>query len=70
MNWMTQLADGVKNALSRNVPCKVAVHSQAQAELGQRAAQRLAGERADILTFVVIPDGECEQYPVGAILVP
>ncbi len=64
------LSAGVKNALGRGEPTKVAVHSETQVELGQRAAQRMGGDRAKDLTFVVIPAEEQEQYPVGTILVP
>ena len=65
------LAVAVKNALERGEPTKVAVHSETQVELGQRAAQRLGGDRAKgMMTFVVIPENEQELYPVGAILVP
>ncbi|OGN03670.1 MAG: hypothetical protein A2655_03920 [Candidatus Yanofskybacteria bacterium RIFCSPHIGHO2_01_FULL_43_42] len=64
------LAAGVKNALESGRPTKIAVHSETQVELGQRAAQRMGGDRATSLTFVVIPEEEQEQFPVGAILVP
>lgn len=72
-SWTMDLANGVKDAVKRCMPVKVAVHSEAQAELGKRAAERLApqfGADAELLTFVLIPDNEREQYPVGAILVP
>lgn len=64
------LATGVKNAIKQGRPTKIAVHSETQVELGQRAAQRMGGDRAKDLTFVVIPIEKREQYPVGAILVP
>jgi hypothetical protein len=64
------LAASVKKALECGGPTKIAVHSETQVELGQRAAQRMGGDRAKDLTFVVIPMEEQEQYPVGAILVP
>lgn len=67
-----QLAVGVKDALSRGENVRVAVHSEAQIELGQRAAQRLAktiGGDASKLTFELIPQHERDIYPIGAILV-
>lgn len=72
MSWSAQLADGVKDALSRRTKCRIAVHSVTQAELGRGAASRLAastGGNASDLTFEVIPADEREQYPVGCILV-
>ena len=71
-SWTEQLADGVKDALRRGGETRVAVHSEAQAELGKSAAGRLAknlGGDASKITFEVIPPDEKDIYPVGAILV-
>lgn len=70
MNWMQSLSEGIREALARNIPCEVAVHSEAQAELGLKAAERMKEyEDTRKLAFRVIPEGEREQYPIGAILV-
>ena len=69
MNWMEALSNSIKNALKRDGSCRIAVHSEAQAELGQRAAQRLGGENARYLTFELIPEKEQDIYPIGTILV-
>lgn len=71
MSFTEQLANGVRNALSRKTACRIAVHSDAQAELGKKAAQRLSasiGGNSDDLTFEVISADEQEQYPIGCIL--
>ena len=70
MNWMEALSSGIKDALWRSGSRRIAVHSEAQAELGQRAAQRLGGENAKRLTFELIPENERDIYPVGVILAP
>ncbi len=72
MSWTDQLASGISEALVREQPVRVAVHSQDQANLGKRSVGRMAPseEAASKLTFVVIPDDEQGQYPVGAILLP
>lgn len=70
MDWMRSLSAGVREALERGIPCKVAVHSEAQAELGRRAAERMSRCGAKNLIFRVIPENEQGQYPIGAILVP
>lgn len=71
-SWHEQLADGVKDALQRGQEVRVAVHSEAQVELGKIAAGRLAGKiggDANKITFELIPQDERDIYPVGAILV-
>jgi len=72
-NWHVALVYGVKDALGRCKPCRVVVHTDAQAELGRRAAHRLClytqGQDEKHLTFEVIPEQEQDIYPVGAILV-
>lgn len=70
MNWTEALSSGIKDALGRGGPCCIAVHSEAQIELGQRVAQRLGGEDAKHLSFELIPENEHDIYPIGAILVP
>ena len=70
MNWVEALSRGIKNALKRGSSCRIAVHSEAQLELGKRAAQRLGGNDAGRLTFEVIPENERNIYPIGVILVP
>ena len=71
-SWTEQLADGVKDALRRGQEVRVAVHSEAQVELGKRTAGRLAGQLggdANKITFELIPLHEHDIYPIGAILV-
>ena len=72
MRWTEQLANGIKDAFSRKTACRIAVHSDAQVELGKSAAKRLAtstGGNPSDLTFEVIPANEQEQHPIGCILV-
>jgi len=73
VSWTEDLAQGVRGALQRGSAVRIAVHSEAQAELGRRSAKRLVsqvGGDAQDLTFEVIPEAEQEQYPIGAVLVP
>lgn len=72
MSWLERLANGIKQALEREDTVRIAVHSDAQAELGRSAAERMAAssEAAANLNFEIIPDHERDRYPVGAILVP
>lgn len=78
--WHQDLAKGIKDALGRREPTRIAVHSEAQAELGRIAARRMAPSLSegwepfcqanpDLLTFELIPDDEQDIYFVGAILV-
>ena len=71
-NWSEQLADGVEDALRRGQEVRVAVHSEAQVDLGRRTAKRLAGTiggDAYKITFELIPQHEHDIYPIGAILI-
>jgi hypothetical protein len=72
MGWIDQLSNGVGQALEREGTVRIAVHSDAQAELGKSAAERMASssEAASNLNFEIIPRRDQGQYPVGAILVP
>lgn len=72
--WHTDLANGIKDALSRCERTRVAVHSNAQAELGKIAAHRMAAQSVqdqnpELITFELIPEEEQEIYYIGAILV-
>lgn len=56
MSWTEDLANDVKAALARGGKQTITVDSEAKAELGRRAAQRLVerlGGNIDDLTFVV-----------------
>ena len=72
MSWTDRLASGIEQALSSGGPARIAVHSEAQAGLGESAAGRMADspEAAANLTFELIPEDQHDQYPVGAVLVP
>lgn len=72
MSWTEDLANSVKDALQRKTPCRIAVHTQAQLELGQRSAQRLApqyGAYAGDVEFELIPEDMQDTYAVGMIIV-
>lgn len=56
MSWMTDLADTVAEALAAGEPRTITVDTNAKADLGRIAAERLArraGGNPDLLTFVV-----------------
>jgi hypothetical protein len=70
-NWTKDLAEGIDNALQKLAPCKVAVHSTYQVEMGKSAAQRMAPQwnaKAEDVTFEMIEKEDRETYPVGTIL--
>ena len=72
MSWTDELARSVREVLQLGSEARVAVHSEAQAELGRRAAERLAkqvGGNPHDLTFEVIPEDHQGQYPIGVVLV-
>lgn len=58
MSWTDDLADRIEAALDAGGPHEILVQSEAQAEMGQRAAERMAENRGadwSLLTFVVVP---------------
>ena len=70
-SWASQLAGGIREALLRGSPCRVAVHMREQIVIGEFAVHRLAdqtGGNANHVTFEVISSDEQDRYPVGAIL--
>lgn len=71
MGWKDDLVNGIKEAFRRKTSCRIAVHTQAQVELGQKAAQRLAsqyGAYAGDVQFELIPKDQQEIYLVGIVL--
>jgi hypothetical protein len=57
-DWAEELATKVKDALGRGEACRIVVPTTAQAELGRRAAERLArtmGGDPALITFDVSP---------------
>lgn len=70
MSWTEALIAGIKDAISRDGETKVAVHSEAQKELGERTVSRMMPGKFDEITFVVIPEHRQALYPIGGILVP
>ena len=69
-NWTQQLNNGVRTALLSGVRCRVVVHSEAQAELGKRAVDRLRliiGGDASKLSFALIPESAQDMFSVGNI---
>jgi len=70
MGFRDQIDDVIMQALNREGITRIAVHSDAQAELGERAAQRVGGLGATVrVSFEIIPEDQQDQYPVGTILV-
>lgn len=73
MSWTEDVAAGVREALTRGGPQRVAVHTEAQAELARIAARRMKPGIAlppfkgtvENLTFEISPD----YVPLGSILV-
>ena len=66
ISWVNELAYGIKQAIQSDLPCRVAVHSQAQMELGQRAVERMDGN-PDV-TFELIPEAERHNHLIGDLL--
>jgi hypothetical protein len=64
MSWTDELIAGIKDAVRRDGRQRIAVHTEAQAELGRRAAGRMA-QNPDDLTFEICPPA----IPVGSLLV-
>lgn len=70
MEMDSALIDAVFQALRGGGVCRIAVHSEEQAEAGDELATRLAfqiGGRAKDLTFKVISEEQQANLPVGLI---
>ena len=69
MDWTVGLQAGIRDAIGRNGKVRIAVHTEDQAALGKMVAWRLNPDRADNLSFEVIPPNEQDLYPIGIVLV-
>ena len=60
----------VMNALALKLPCRIAIHAPALALLASGVARQESGSEvaAGRITYVVIPDTQRAQFPIGAFL--
>ena len=71
MSWTNDLANAVEEACLNKRSCRIAVHTRNQAEMGRKAAQRLApkyGAYPGDIQFELIPRDQQEIYLIGMVL--
>jgi len=68
MSWTSDLANSVKYAITTDGNVRIAVHTEAQVELGKTAVGRICPARINEIQFELVTLEEQDLYPVGAIL--
>ena len=70
MSWTDTLLTSIERAIKADGKTRIAVHSEAQADLGRRAVSRMMPAKLEDITFQILSERKKAIYPVGAILVP
>jgi hypothetical protein len=66
--WGYALAEAVMAAIAMSGPVRIAVHNQAQQELGQGTIPSLAPHRVDSINCVIVSPEVAATTPVGTFL--